>query len=183
MTGGATAISPLALLVRGISLLSFIFAVLGGLGIVAIMVMINADVIGRGAFSTPVPATAEIVSAAIVAVVFLQLPLAIRSGRGIRSDMFIDRLRKRSPRAGDALDTLHHLAGALMLAILVYYLWPQLEATITRHRTVGLHGILLLPRWPFTLCVFMGAVLAMVQYVLLTITFAHRTITGGPRDE
>ena len=74
--------------------------------------------IGRGAFSTPVPATAEIVSAAIVAVVFLQLPLAIGRGRAVRSDMLIGRLHSRSPRAGNALDAVHHLAGEVMLAIL-----------------------------------------------------------------
>lgn len=164
-------------------MISVAFAGLGGLGIVGIMVLINADVIGRGAFSTPVPATAEIVSAAIVAVVFLQLPLAIGRGRAVRSDMLISRLHSRSLRAGSALDAVHHLAGAVMIAILVYYLWPQLESTLTQHRTVGLHGVFIIPRWPFTLCVFVGAVLAMLQYVLLTVAFAHRAIVGGAPDE
>lgn len=183
MSAGEEMKLPLGRLAQGISTLSAAFAVVGGLGIVGIMVLINADVIGRGAFSTPVPATAEIVSAAIVAVVFLQLPFAIRSGRAVRSDMLIGRLQRSSPRIGNALDTVHHLAGAVMLAILVYYLWPQLESTFTQHRTVGLHGVFIIPRWPFTLCVFLGAVLATLQYVLLTLAYAHRAIIGGETDE
>ena len=175
--------TPLGRLARGISVISIAFAGLGGLGIVGIMVLINADVIGRGAFSIPVPATAEMVSAAIVAVVFLQLPLAIGRGRAVRSDMLITRLHRRVPRAGSALDAVHHLAGAVMIAILVYYLWPQLVSTLTQHRTVGLQGIFILPRWPFTLCVFLGAVLAMLQYLLMAVAFAWRAITGDIPDE
>lgn len=175
--------SPLAILTRAVSLLSLIFAIVGGAGILAIMAMINSDVIGRAAFASPVPATAEIVSASIVAIVFLQLPLAIQSGRAIRSDMFIDRVHSRSPRAGNALDFLHHLVGAALFGILVYYLWPELMATITRHRTVGLHGIFVLPRWPFTLCVFIGVVLATLQYILLTMAHAQRALRGERAHE
>ena len=67
-------------------------AAIGGLGTLGIMAIINADVIGRGAFGTPVPATAEIVSAMIVAIVFLQLPKATAAGRNVRSDMLLNRL-------------------------------------------------------------------------------------------
>ncbi|MCC6006096.1 MAG: TRAP transporter small permease [Rhodobacteraceae bacterium] len=181
MSEGTAIELPLGWLARGISALAFALAFLGGLGTVGIMVLINADVIGRGAFGTPVPATAELVSAAIVSIVFLQLPYAIRAGRAIRSDMLIDSLRRRGPRWGHGLDAIHHLVGTVMLTILVYYLWPQLVTTLTQERTVGLYGVFIMPRWPFTLAVFSGAALATVLYGLLTIAYATRAIRGEVR--
>src|SRR5690606_9515711 len=47
--------------------------VIGTLLIVAIMVLVNVDVIGRGAFDAPVAGVPELVSMSIVAIVFLQI--------------------------------------------------------------------------------------------------------------
>lgn len=56
-------------LILWLNRLTLALAALGGLGTLGIMAIINADVIGRGAFGAPIPVTAEIVSAAIVAIV------------------------------------------------------------------------------------------------------------------
>lgn len=158
---------------------ALVLAALGGLGTVGIMLLINADVIGRGAFGAPVPATAEIVAAAIVAVVFLQLPHATAEGRNIRSDMMLTLVRGRSDRAGDALDCLHHLAGTIMLAILMRYIGPEILASIRGNETVGLYGIFTIPRWPFVVCVLAGCALTLVAYALLTVGLAIRAFGGA----
>jgi TRAP-type C4-dicarboxylate transport system permease small subunit len=156
-------------------------AVIGGVGTLGIMAIINADVIGRGAFGTPVPATAEIVSAAIVAVVFLQLPQATMAGRNVRSDMLLNRLGRNQGRGADLLDMFHHAVGTLMLGILIWYIAPGIFDSIDGNETVGLYGIFTMPRWPFVVCVLAGCVLTLAQYAMLTVGFALRAM--GRRAE
>lgn len=167
---------PVVRLVRGAALA---LAILGGLGTVVIMAIIAADVFGRGLFSAPFPATAEIVAASIVAIVFLQLPFATISGRAVRSDMLIKRLRARSRRAGDWLDLVHHLIGTVMLAVLLRYIWPEITGAVRGNETVGLYGILELPRWPFVVAVLIGCALTLAAYAALTLAFARRLRGGG----
>lgn len=159
--------------------LTLALAAIGGLGTLGIMAIINADVIGRGAFAAPVPATAEIVSAAIVAIVFLQLPHATGAGRNVRSDMLLNRLARTSGRWRAALDTVHHAAGTMMLGILLYYIAPGILDSIDGNETVGLYGIFTMPRWPFVVCVLAGCVLTFAQYAALTLGFARTAF--GPR--
>ena len=158
---------------RWLSYAALVLAVIGGLGTLFIMGIINADVIGRGVFHKPVPATAEIVAATIVAVVFLQLPQATAAGRNVRADMLIGKLHERGGRAGPILDCFHHLVGAIMLAILLRYIWPEIIGSIRGNETVGLYGIFTIPRWPFVTAVLCGCALTLIQYILLTVGFAR----------
>ena len=164
-----------------LGLLTGLFAALGSLGIVVIMVLINGDVLGRSLFDKPVPIVAEIVSVSIVSVVFLQLADCIRSGRMIQSDMWLTRIARASPRAGAAVSALHHLIGAVMLGILAWYLWKPTMGAFAPHRTVGIRGVLTLPLWPFYLAVFAGAMLAFVQYITATLSLLRDAIRG-PRE-
>ena len=154
-------------------------AIVGGLGTLGLMGLIVADVVGRGAFSAPVPATAEIVAASIVGIVFLQLPEATASGRMIRSDMMLGRLAARSARAAAALDAAHHAVGAVVMGIVLRYVGPEIAEAIRDRETVGLYGILVLPRWPFLVCVLAGAVLTFAQFVRLAILAAARARRAG----
>lgn len=165
---------------RALYLAALVLAVVGGLGTLGIMAIINLDVVGRGAFGTPVPATAEIVAATIVTIVFLQLPHATAAGRNIRSDMLLGRLRKTRPGAAAWLDAFHHLAGTVMLGILLRYLWPEIMSSIEGHETVGLHGVFTIPRWPFVTAVLLGCALTFVQFLLLTAGMIARAVRGVP---
>ena len=162
---------------------ALVLAVIGGLGTLFIMGIINADVIGRGAFGVPVPATAEIVSAMIVAIVFLQLPQATAAGRNVRADMLIGKLHARGGRSGPALDFFHHLVGAIMLAILLRYIWPEIVGSIRGNETVGLYGVFTIPRWPFVVAVLIGCALTLAQYILLALGFAKAAFGKGHAHE
>lgn len=168
MPGGA--------IILWINRVTLALAALGGIATLGIMALINADVIGRGAFGAPVPVTAEIVAAAIVAIVFLQLPLATASGRNVRSDMLLNRLGRGKGRAGKLLDMVHHAVGTLMLGILLYYIAPGILDSIEGNETVGLYGIFTMPRWPFVVCVLAGCALTLAQYAILTIGFAMQAL-------
>lgn len=159
--------------------LTLALAAIGGVGTLGIMALINADVIGRGAFDTPVPATAEIVSAMIVAIVFLQLPQATAAGRNVRSDMLLNRLNRNKNNAGALLDMFHHAVGTLMMGILLYYIAPGILDSIEGNETVGLYGVFTVPRWPFVVCVLVGCALTFAQYALLTLGFAARAFGKG----
>ncbi|MDF1854066.1 TRAP transporter small permease [Pseudooceanicola sp.] len=172
MPGGALA--------RLLNRLALWLAIIGGVGTMGIMALINADVIGRGAFNAPVPATAEIVSAAIVAIVFLQLPQATAAGRNVRSDMLLSRLRLRAPRSANWLDAAHHLAATIMLAILMRYIGPEILESIEGHETVGLYGIFTMPRWPFVTCVLIGCALTLAQFAMLTIGLVLNAMRKDP---
>lgn len=163
---------PGGLFAKWLNRITIVLAAVGGLGTVGIMVIINADVIGRGVFGTPVPATAEIVAASIVAIVYLQLPQATRAGRNVRSDMLLVRLARNKGRASFILEMLHHAVGTLMMGILLFYIGPEIFHSIKGNETVGLYGIFTMPRWPFLVCVLIGCALTVVQYCMLTIDFA-----------
>jgi TRAP-type C4-dicarboxylate transport system permease small subunit len=178
MTTGSRAVSPASgpAIQRVFTSVALGLAVIGGLGTVAIMAMINLDVIGRGVFSTPLPATAEIVSASIVSIVFLQLPYATASGRNVRSDMLIGRIANRNPRLASGIDTLNHLVGTIMLAVLLRYIWPEIQSAIADRETVGLFGVFTLPRWPFVVAVLAGCIMTCIEYGLLTLGHAWNTL-------
>jgi len=61
--------------------------------IFVLLILINADIIGRSLFNKPVRGVTEIVGMTIVAYVFLQLSHAIKVGRLTRSDIILSRLR------------------------------------------------------------------------------------------
>lgn len=168
---------PVLRLLRGLSLW---LAVIGGLGTVTIMVLINADVIGRGAFGVPVPATAEIVSAAIVTVVFLQLPYATITGRNVRSDIILGRIERGSPRVGYFFDSFHHAVGTFMLLVLLWYIAPDVASAIEDRETVGLYRIFTMPRWPFVVAVLIGCALTALNYALLTVLLAREGLRTPP---
>lgn len=170
---------PGGVLARALSGIALALAIIGGAGTMGIMALINADVIGRSFFDHPIPATAEVVSAAIVAIVFLQLPNATAAGRNVRSDMFLTRLRGRSAVAADWVDCFHHLVGTMMVGILMYYMGPQIIDSIEGHETVGLYGIWTMPRWPFVTCVLIGCIMTLAAYALLTLGLALRALRGG----
>jgi TRAP-type C4-dicarboxylate transport system permease small subunit len=155
----------------------------GTLMIVVIMVLINADVAMRYLFNQPIPGVAEIVSASIVTIIFLQLPDCIRSERMIRSDMWIERLTRERPGIAAAMETVFNAAGTLMLALLVYYVYPKVARAYTAGHTIGVYGVFLAPVWPFYAGVLLGAALATVEYAVKT---AHclrqmvgRSASGG----
>lgn len=155
------------------------FSAVGTLMIVGIMVLINSDVAMRYLFNQPIPGVAEIVSASIVTIIFLQLPDCIRSDRMIRSDMWIERLTRQRPGVAMAMETLFNAAGTLMLALLVYYVYPKVARAYTAGHTIGVYGVFLAPIWPFYAGVLFGSALATVEYAVKTIHCMRRLIAGS----
>src|SRR5690606_544458 len=89
-------------------------AILNALGtgwIFVIMILINADVFSRYLFNSPFSGVPLIITLSIIAIVFLQLPDALRERRLTRNDAVIGNLLKRRPRLGHMVQSVYHFAG------------------------------------------------------------------------
>lgn len=140
---------------------------LGTLWIGALMVLINADVVGRNLFASPVPGVPEMVALSIVGIVFLQLADTLHSGRFTRADILLDRLALTAPRAHDALHALFHIVGALLMLVILWASWEPLAESVRIREYVGAIGAFQAPVWPVRLITLLGLGMTALCYGLL----------------
>lgn len=138
---------------------------LGTVWILALMALINADVMLRAAVAAPVPGVPEMVSMSIVGIVFLQITHTLRSGRLTRTEIFLDWLGRRSPRARHAVMTVFALAGAAVVAAMFDASLPLLVKAFGRGDYVGEIGSFRAPTWPIRLIILFGCATLIVQFL------------------
>lgn len=135
--------------------------VAGSLLILVLMLLIGADVAGRNLFGQPVPGVPELVSLSIVAIVFLQVPQALRKGRIARSEALLSILPRQ---VSHALQTLFDLAGVAAVGVIVWTTWPVFVRAWEKDQFVGAIGDITFPVWPVKLCILVGGVLLVLQF-------------------
>ena len=138
----------------------------GTMWIFVLMVIINADVIGRSSMNRPIPGVAEFVTLSIVGILFLQLGHCLRSGRMTRADGFLESVRRRAPAAAYAMEAVFALAGAAIFAVLFYGSYPFLLRSWASNEYAGVEGYVTFPIWPVRLIILVGSALACLQYLL-----------------
>lgn len=140
---------------------------LGTLWIVALMVLINSDVLGRELLNAPVRGTTELVALSIVGIVFLQLADTLIAGRLTRSDALLDRLKRTTPWLAALLQAVFHGVGALLMAVILGASWEPLIESIRIQEYVGALGDFTAPVWPVRLIMLVGMVTTLIAFVLL----------------
>lgn len=131
--------------------------------------VIVADVIGR-TFGYPVQGTAEIVANSIVAIVFLQFPLAIDRGYFLRATV----LHQALPFVlRGLLDIVASLLGLFLFYAIATGSWSDMLTGFRIGEFEG-EGALRVPVYPVRAIIVAMSVLVMVVYVLLIL----RTIRG-----
>ncbi|WP_298493288.1 TRAP transporter small permease subunit [uncultured Maritimibacter sp.] len=150
---------------RAMALPTATLAVIGSAWIFAIMILVNADVLGRALLSRPIDGVPEIVSLSIVGIVFLQLANTLRMGRFISSDMLLSRLQAARPRLGQALEALYHVFGALTFAVITCYVSPKFVEAWQEGTYVGSLGRFTMEIWPILLIIVVGSALTVLQYL------------------
>lgn len=150
-----------ALALRALDALTQAFNVAGSLLILGLMLLIGADVAGRNILGQPVPGVPELVSLSIVAIVFLQVPQALRKGRIARSEALLALLPRPASRA---VQTLFDLAGVAAVTVIVWTTWPILLRAWERGEFVGAIGDITFPIWPVKLCILAGGALLALQF-------------------
>lgn len=133
--------------------------------ILALMLLVGADVAGRNLLGQPVPGVPEIVSLSIVAIVFLQSPQALRAGRMTRTEAVAKMLARRAPPVGRALSSLFDLAGAGIVGAIVWMTWPILRRAIERGEFVGAIGDFTAPVWPVKAVIVLGGAALAAQFL------------------
>lgn len=131
--------------------------------------VIVADVIGR-TMGYPVQGTAEIVANSIVAIVFLQFPLAIDRGYFLRATV----LHQVMPRLlRGLLDVVASVLGLFLFYAIATGSWSDMLTGFRIGEFEG-EGALRVPVYPVRAIIFGMSILSMVVYALLIC----RTIWG-----
>ena len=157
---GATEVFPLRLLdavTQGLN-------VLGSALILVLMILVGVDVAGRNLFGAPVAGVPELVTLSIVAIVFLQIPAALRAGRMTGSDGLLKLLYRRWPAGARALSTLFDLAGIAVIWVIVQTSWPMFIRALERGEFVGAVGDFTMPVWPVKLTLIVGGAVLIAQF-------------------
>lgn len=132
-----------------------------------LMLIILADVIGRGALNRPILGVPEIVQFSIVGIVFLQLPATLRTGGLTRSDVLLGALLKHRPRAGHGMSLFFNLVGVAVFAIIFVTTWPLMHTAFANSEFYGSTGVFQIPTGPLKVIILIGAGAMAIQFLLM----------------
>jgi TRAP-type mannitol/chloroaromatic compound transport system permease small subunit len=172
LTGNAVLDTVIRIFDRVTALMSMV----GTFGILFIMVLIAADVFGRVVLAAPIPGVPEIVAMSILSIVFLQIANTLMRGKMTRADGFLQLVQRRLPRGGIVLDALMHVAGAVLLGILVNAFYPLFMRSYERMETVGTVGHFVAPIWPTYLAVLIGATALCLAFALRAVALTYQAL-------
>jgi TRAP-type C4-dicarboxylate transport system permease small subunit len=128
-------------LLRGLKRLAEVFAVAGAAIALAVALMVVVSVVGRAAFSLPIPGDVELVQFGIALAISLGLPWCQAQRGNIIVDFFTQRAAPRTLRLLDA-------AGATMLALMCALLaWRSGAGAFAVHAAHETTMNLELPMW------------------------------------
>ncbi len=128
-------------------------------------VLIFLDVAGRGLLASPIPGTKEILQNSVVAITFLQLPLAIYTGSMLRTSIFADAV---PPSVRRLLRTLTALLGVAFFIGIVLSTWPSFLDAWRIGEYEG-EGALRVPTWPVRGLVLVMSIFGAVAYLMMII--------------
>jgi len=157
-----------------------ILAAIGTGWILVLMALICADIVGRAAFKAPILGVPEMVQFSIVGIVFLQLPLTLRTGGLTRSDVLLGALKLRAPRVGHALQILFDLVGCGLLLVIVVTTWPLARHAFANKEFFGSTGVVHIPTGPLKVIIMVGCATMALQF-LLHAGRAFRAMLAGQR--
>ncbi len=154
---------------------------LGSGWIFVLMLIIDADAIGRTFFDHPLEGVIEITQMSIVAIVFLQLSDALRTGKLTRSDGLFNLMLARRRRLGHAFGVAFDGLGAVFLGLVLYGSVPLLAEAWSRNYYIGEKGLFVFPTWPVKLVVVIGTLVMLAQFLVFAWRYA-RADGGGAAE-
>lgn len=135
--------------------------------VLAMVVIVNVDVLGRWLFNRPLPGSVELTEMGVVAAVFLALAHCIAVGRMTRSETLLDATQTSAPRFNLLLRAAFNTCGAAVLLIIAYGQYPRLLDSWQFGYFKGNVGVFTAPRWPLDALLLLGVVAGMLQFLLL----------------
>lgn len=147
---------------------------LGTLVVLALVAILNIDVIMRGVFSAPIRGTYEMVQFSVVLIVFLQLADVVRVDRLTRSDGFLNLLYARRPRLTANLRRIINAVSAIFMGLIAYITFPEFLHMWNTQDYFGVPGLFTLPWWPVKLVIAFGTSLSCLVFTIKVITAQDR---------
>ncbi len=139
--------------------------VCGTLVVLALVVIVNTDVVARGMFNAPFRGSVEVVQFSMVLIVFLQLPDVVRVGRLTRSDGLLMMMGNRRPAAAAWLSRSIDALSAMVMALIAYAIWPEFVDAFETGDYFGTPGVFTAPWWPVKLAIFFSAALCCLIWI------------------
>lgn len=158
-----TAVSGLSKLANGAATAG---NVAGTLVVLALVVVVNFDVVARGFFNAPFRGAVEVVQFSMILIVFLQLPDVVRVGRLTRSDGFLIVAGGRFPKSIRVLRQVIDLVSATLMALIAITMWPEFLKMLDTRDYFGIPGVFTAPWWPIKLAIFASGALCALLFVL-----------------
>lgn len=134
--------------------------------VIALIAVVNYDIIARGLFNQPFLGAVEVVQFSMVLIVFLQLPDVIRVGRLTRSDGFLGIMTRRNGATGKLLSRAIDLFSLTFMVIVAVAIWPEFLEMWESQDFFGIPGVFTAPWWPVKLVIFLSACLCGVHFLL-----------------
>ena len=127
------------------------------LWILAITLLICADITGRTVFATPIRGVTELVSLSLVAIVFLGVTHGLLSGRITRAEVLIGWLETHRVSGAALLNSVYCVVGAVLSLIIAFATWPLFTTALRSDEFLGVEGDFTVVVWPVMLIVVVGS--------------------------
>ena len=134
--------------------------------VIALIAVVNYDIVARGFFNAPFMGSTEIVQFSMVLIVFLQLPDVVRVGRLTRSDGFLGLMRRRSLPTGRLISRFIDSVSMVFMVIIAVAIWPEFLEMWDSKDYFGIPGVFTAPWWPVKLVIFLSACLCALHFAL-----------------
>ncbi len=172
----------------GLSRVANFFAIianaLGTLVVLALVVILNLDVIARGVFSEPIPGVYEMVQFSVVLIVFLQLADVVRVDRLTRSDGFLTVIGGKRPHIAANMRRIINAVSAIFMGLVAYITFPEFLHMWDTQDYFGVPGLFTLPWWPVKLVISFGTALSCLVFVIKVISAQDRPqLVRAPEHE
>ena len=139
--------------------------ILSAVWVFILAVVILIDVVGRIVFSQPLPGTKEVLQNSVIAVTFLQIPLAIYSGSMLRTTL----IHELMPAFVKKLfRTFAFALGFILFVAIAYASFPEVMDAYRIGEYEG-EGSLRIYTWPIRLLIVVTAVYAAVTYLTMMV--------------
>lgn len=138
------------------------FALIAAVVIAAIALMINADIVSRTLFDKPLRGVTEIIAISIPSIVFLAVAYLYVTGALIRAGLMSKWFDPGTHIIGMALETIFHLAAAVLAASILVATWPNLVRAWQTAESLGVEGDFTAPVWPAKLAIVIGSSLVTI---------------------
>lgn len=148
-------------------------AVVGGLALLASLLVILADVIGRS-LDHPISGSPDIIQLCFVLIVFGSVPICERTGGNVRMDLFDSSF---SASANRLFDYFAVISGVVLFALIAWRMWESAKLSMMLDLSTN---VLRIAKAPFQICVTVACLIvafSMLVQLIEMLTGADASAT------